>query len=112
MSTQTLNLFDDLVADAPQTEGIKYAGSKLKLLPHILQLVQKVKPRTVLDGFSGSTRVAQALAQTGYRVVANDRVRSYLGARFDRDIVPDNDWWDNTSEGIDVAALPRPKGRR
>ncbi len=72
MSTQTLNLFDDLVADAPQTEGIKYAGSKLKLLPHILQLVQKVKPRTVLDGFSGSTRVAQALAQTGYRVFAND----------------------------------------
>ena len=72
MSTQTLNLFDDLVADAPQTEGIKYAGSKLKLLPHILQLVQKVKPRTVLDGFSGSTRVAQALAQTGYRVIAND----------------------------------------
>lgn len=72
MSTQTLNLFDDLVAEAPQTEGIKYAGSKLKLLPHILQLVQKVKPRTVLDGFTGSTRVAQALAQTGYRVVAND----------------------------------------
>ena len=72
MSMQTLNLFDDLVADAPQTEGIKYAGSKLKLLPHILQLVQKVKPRTVLDGFSGSTRVAQALAQTGHRVVAND----------------------------------------
>ena len=72
MSTQTLNLFNDLVADAPQTEGIKYAGSKLKLLPHILQLVQKVKPRTVLDGFSGSTRVAQALAQTGHRVVAND----------------------------------------
>ena len=23
------------------TEGIKYAGSKLKLLPHILQLVEK-----------------------------------------------------------------------
>ena len=54
MSAQTLNLFADLVADAPETEGIKYAGSKLKLLPHILQLVQKVKPRTVLDGFSGT----------------------------------------------------------
>ena len=72
MSAQTLNLFADLVADAPETEGIKYAGSKLKLLPHILQLVQKVKPRTVLDGFSGTTRVAQMLAQTGHRVVAND----------------------------------------
>ena len=72
MSTQTLNLFTDLVVDAPKTEGIKYAGSKLKLLPHILQLVQKVKPRTVLDGFSGTTRISQALAQTGHRVIAND----------------------------------------
>ncbi len=69
---QTLNLFDDLVVDAPRTQGIKYAGSKLKLLPHILQLVQKVKPRTVLDGFAGTTRVSQALAQTGHRVIAND----------------------------------------
>ncbi len=72
MSTQTLNLFTGLVVDAPQTEGIKYAGSKLKLLPHILQLVEKAKPRTVLDGFSGTTRVSQAFAQTGYRVIAND----------------------------------------
>src|ERR1041385_6848726 len=54
------------------TEGIKYAGSKLKLLPHILQLAQKVQPRTVFDGFSGTTRVSQALAQSGYRVIAND----------------------------------------
>jgi adenine-specific DNA-methyltransferase len=72
MSAQTLNLFSDLVVDAPTTEGIKYAGSKLKLLPYILQLVDKVKPRTVLDGFSGTTRVSQALAQSGYRVIAND----------------------------------------
>ena len=72
MSTQTLNLFADMVVDVPRTEGIKYAGSKLKLLPYILQLVQKVKPHTVLDGFSGTTRVSQALAQTGHRVIAND----------------------------------------
>ena len=69
---QTLNLFDDVVVDAPETQGIKYAGSKLKLLPYILQLVHKVKPHTVLDGFAGTTRVSQALAQTGYRVIAND----------------------------------------
>jgi adenine-specific DNA-methyltransferase len=69
---QTLNLFDDLMVDAPKTEGIKYAGSKLKLLPLILQLVGKVKPRTVLDGFAGTTRVSQALAQAGHRVIAND----------------------------------------
>jgi adenine-specific DNA-methyltransferase len=72
MSVQTMNLFDGLVVDAPRTEGIKYAGSKLKLLPYILQLIQKVKPHTVLDGFSGTTRVSQALAQSGHRVIAND----------------------------------------
>ena len=54
------------------TEGIKYAGSKLKLVPHILRLAEKVKPQTVFDGFSGTTRVSQAFAQRGYRVVAND----------------------------------------
>jgi adenine-specific DNA-methyltransferase len=54
------------------TEGIKYAGSKLKLLPHILRLAEKVEPQTVFDGFSGTTRVSQALAQAGYRVIAND----------------------------------------
>lgn len=72
MSAQTLNLFQDMVVDSPSTEGIKYAGSKLKLLPYILQLVSKVRPHTVLDGFSGTTRVSQALAQTGHRVIAND----------------------------------------
>lgn len=56
----------------PLTEGIKYAGSKLKLLPHILELAAKVEPRTVFDGFAGTTRVSQALAQCGYRVIAND----------------------------------------
>lgn len=54
------------------TEGIKYAGSKLKLVPHILRLAKKVQPQTVFDGFSGTTRVSQALAQAGYRVIAND----------------------------------------
>jgi adenine-specific DNA-methyltransferase len=58
--------------NAPPTEGIKYAGSKLKLLPHILQLAAKVNAKSVFDGFAGSTRVSQAFAQTGYRVVAND----------------------------------------
>ena len=58
---------DDL--NAPPTEGIKYAGSKLRLLPHILQLIKKVGAKTVLDGFSGTTRVSQALAQLGYTVV-------------------------------------------
>ncbi|HYV84085.1 MAG TPA: DNA adenine methylase [Pyrinomonadaceae bacterium] len=56
----------------PRTEGIKYAGSKLKLLPHILELAARVEPGTVFDGFSGTTRVSQAFAQCGVRVIAND----------------------------------------
>ncbi|MFQ5813350.1 MAG: DNA adenine methylase [Anaerolineae bacterium] len=69
---ETLSLFDDIVVDAPPTEGIKYAGSKLKLIPHILQLAKKVPAKTVLDGFSGTTRVSQAFAKRGYRVLCND----------------------------------------
>ena len=57
---------------SPATEGIKYAGSKLKLLPYILQLIRKVGAKTILDGFSGTTRVSQALAKSGYRVLSND----------------------------------------
>jgi adenine-specific DNA-methyltransferase len=60
------------VSSTPLTEGIKYAGSKLKLLPCILQLVKKTGAATVLDGFAGTTRVSQALAQAGLCVVAND----------------------------------------
>lgn len=70
--TRTLPLFGDLVPDAPPTEGVKYVGSKLKLIPHILRLVRKVGAETVLDGFSGTTRVSQALAKCGYHVVCND----------------------------------------
>ena len=55
------------------TEGIKYAGSKRKLLPYIEQIVAELGDvRTVLDGFSGSTRVSQTFAQMGYTVVSND----------------------------------------
>lgn len=70
--TRTPSLFDDIIPDAPPTEGIKYAGSKLKLLPSILELVKRTGAKTVLDGFAGSTRVSQAFARSGYRVFAND----------------------------------------
>jgi adenine-specific DNA-methyltransferase len=59
--------------DIPKTEGIKYAGSKLKILPYIFEMVRELKGvETVLDGFSGSTRVSQAFAQLGYSTSAND----------------------------------------
>ncbi|MCS1411579.1 MAG: Modification methylase FokI [Verrucomicrobia subdivision 3 bacterium] len=65
-------LFDELVLDAPDTEGIKYAGSKLKLLSKILELTKMTDADSIFDGFSGSTRVSQAFARCGYQVVSND----------------------------------------
>lgn len=67
-----MSLFGDCLIDAPSTEGIKYAGSKLKLLPNILELAKRTGAKTVLDGFSGTTRVSQAFAKRGYRVICND----------------------------------------
>lgn len=56
-----------------QTEGIKYTGSKLKILPFITEKIRSVGGvRRVFDGFSGTTRVAQCLYQEGYEVTAND----------------------------------------
>jgi adenine-specific DNA-methyltransferase len=55
-----------------KTEGIRYCGSKAKLIPYILDLVSRTKSKTILDGFSGTTRVSQALAKSGYKVVCND----------------------------------------
>ena len=70
--TGQLPLFGDYLVDVPSTEGIKYAGSKRKLLPAILELAQKTSAKTVFDGFSGTTRVSQAFAKRGYTVVCND----------------------------------------
>lgn len=67
-----VTLFQDLALETPPTEGPKYIGSKLKILPHILELAKKVDAKTVFDGFSGTTRVSQAFAQRGYRVLSND----------------------------------------
>ena len=56
-----------------ETQGVKYAGSKLKIIPNIVELLTELKGVTnVLDGFSGSTRVSQAFAQLGYNTTSND----------------------------------------
>jgi adenine-specific DNA-methyltransferase len=56
----------------PKTEGIKYAGSKLKILPYIFDMISEIEIDNVLDGFSGSTRVSQALAQAGFKTTSSD----------------------------------------
>jgi adenine-specific DNA-methyltransferase len=55
-----------------ETQGIKYTGSKREILPVLLELIKPLNVKTVLDGFSGTTRVSQALKQAGYTVYAND----------------------------------------
>ena len=55
---------------------IKYLGSKRTLIPSILEQIEAVPDcRSVLDLFSGTSRVGHALKQRGYRVVANDHNR-------------------------------------
>ena len=53
-----VSLFADMVIETPETEGIKYAGSKMKLLPFILQLVKRTNAKTILDPFMGSGTTA------------------------------------------------------
>lgn len=60
------------VQQIPETEGIKYTGSKLKILPYIIDMMVELDVKSVLDAFSGTTRVAQALSQLGYDTDAND----------------------------------------
>jgi len=56
-----------------QTQGVKYAGSKLKIIPYITGIISELENvRYVLDGFSGTTRVSQAFAQLGYNTTSND----------------------------------------
>ena len=55
-----------------ETQGIKYTGSKREILPVLLELIKPLNVKTVLDGFSGTTRVSQALKQSGYTIYAND----------------------------------------
>ncbi len=52
---------------------IKYLGSKRLLLPAIVGTVAEIRgARSVIDLFSGTSRVGHALKKAGYRVIAND----------------------------------------
>lgn len=53
---------------------IKYLGSKRTLLPAILGAIDALpaRPGTILDLFSGTSRVGHALKSCGFRVLAND----------------------------------------
>ncbi len=52
---------------------IKYIGSKRQFVPLIVDVVEQLRPAcTVLDLFSGTSRVGDALKRRQYRVLAND----------------------------------------
>ncbi|MBM4022859.1 MAG: DNA methyltransferase [Planctomycetes bacterium] len=52
---------------------IKYIGSKRMLVPAIVEIVRSLPDvTTVVDLFSGTSRVGHALKAAGYRVTAND----------------------------------------
>jgi len=54
------------------TQGVRYTGSKDKLLPVIFSIVKTLNIKSICDGFSGSTRVAQCFARNKYHVIGND----------------------------------------
>lgn len=55
---------------------IKYLGSKRRLLPHLVSVVDGLSGvERVLDLFSGTARVGHALKRAGYQVVSNDHNR-------------------------------------
>lgn len=59
-----------------ETAGIKYMGSKKKLLPKIHEVAQQVLPPSseavLADVFTGSTRVAQFYRGLGYKTLTSD----------------------------------------
>ena len=71
---------------------IKYIGSKRLLVPHIVRAMSAFpESERVLDLFSGTSRVACGLKQTGRHVIANDHLayaatlaRCYVQADADR----------------------------
>lgn len=74
MRTQAqFDYFDVPQRKTGRTYGVKYAGSKAKLIPHIMREIGELSGHRVLDGFAGTTRVTQALAEAGHSVVCNDR---------------------------------------
>ena len=51
---------------------IKYIGSKRRMIGHIIDLVRASDATSLFDGFTGTTRVAQAAKREGLHVIAND----------------------------------------
>ena len=55
-----------------KTYGIPYMGSKKKIIPSIHNALKDIEFDSVLDMFTGTTRVAQSFRSAGKVVIAND----------------------------------------
>lgn len=57
-----------------ETKGVRYLGSKNKIIPLIVDVVDSLnlKDRSIIDVFTGTTRVAQAFKSVGYEVTTSD----------------------------------------
>lgn len=55
-----------------ETHGVKYIGSKKKIVDQIGWLIQDLDIKSAIDVFSGTTRVAQYLRQRGISMITSD----------------------------------------
>jgi len=57
-----------------ETKGIRYLGSKNKIIPLIIEVVESLglPDKNIIDVFTGTTRVAQAFKSVGYEVLTSD----------------------------------------
>jgi adenine-specific DNA-methyltransferase len=90
---------------------IKYIGSKRVLVPAILDAVAALPDvATVIDLFSGTSRVGHALKRAGYRVLANDH-NAYAATLARCYVAADRERWQPEAEGL-IAELQQVPGRR
>ncbi len=91
---------------------IKYIGSKRVLVPHIVRGIDSFpESGSVLDLFSGTSRVARALKATGRFVVANDHL-AYAATLARCYVQADSRRWGQTARDllVQLAAVPPRSG--
>lgn len=94
---------------------IKYLGSKRRLVPALTELFERSRARTVLDLFTGTTRVARAIKAAGGHVTAVDSARySEMFARTwietDADVIDPSSALELADEIARLDALPGSPG--
>ena len=55
-----------------ETRGVKYIGSKKKLIPYLLEYTSNIPIGKFIDVFTGTTRVGQAFRKKGWKVHSSD----------------------------------------